>query len=196
LLAQPVGRLLTMLASVLRPRLAVDVGTFTGYSALSIAEGLEPGAKVISCERDAARAAIAARYFARSTYGDRIELRIGPALDTLHALDEPIGLAFIDGDKSEYWDYYEVILARLEPRGIIVVDNTLMLGGAVLGEGAVSTLQPMFRSAVKAIVEFNRRVQDDSRTENCLLTAGDGVTLITRRVPTLRAGAAGSPHDV
>ncbi len=182
LVASPVGRLLTMMASVLRPRIAVDVGTFTGYSALSIAEGLAPGARVITCERDATRAAMARRYFANGPYADRVDLRVGPALDTLRDLEEPIGLAFIDGDKAEYWDYYDAIVRRLEPRGVVVVDNTLMLGSVVLGQEGLDQLHPVFERAARAIVDFNRRVQDDPRTDNCLLTVGDGVTVITRRL--------------
>ena len=97
------GRLLKILASTLRPRLAVDVGTFTGYSALCMAEGLPASSKLITCEIDAKYASFAQHFFLKSPYRELIDLRIGPALDTLLAIDEPIGLAFIDSHISQYF---------------------------------------------------------------------------------------------
>src|SRR5204863_2407609 len=123
-----VGRLLAILSATVRPKLAVDVGTFTGYSALCLAEGLAADGRVITCEADPATAAIAARAFARSPHAARIELRVGPALATLRALPAAIDLAFIDADKGQYWDYYDAIVERLAPRGLVAVDNTLLFG--------------------------------------------------------------------
>jgi caffeoyl-CoA O-methyltransferase len=175
-----VGRLLKILTTTLSPDLAVDVGTYTGHSALCIAEGLRDGARVVTCEIDPKQAELARGYFAQSPYQDRIDLRVGPALDTIRSLDKRIGLAFIDGEKNEYWDYCEAILERLAPRGLIVVDNTLMLGSVLLDDAQAKSLHPVFQGLRDAIAKFNKRVQDDRRVDNCLLTISDGVTLISR----------------
>jgi caffeoyl-CoA O-methyltransferase len=180
-----VGRVLATLVSTLRPALVVDIGTFTGYSALCLAEELPPRGRVITCEIDPAMAAIAARYFARSPHGAKIDLRVGPAAETLRTIRKPIDLAFIDADKGQYWAYYEAILERLAPNGLIVVDNTLMFDTVVMSEAEAKRLPPMVRKNRAAIRAFNRRLHADPRTEQCLLTVRDGLTLI-RRVSYLR----------
>jgi O-methyltransferase len=176
-----VGRLLKLLVAALRPTLAVDVGTFTGNSALCIAEGLPAHGKVITLEVSEERAAFARRYFDLSPYRDRIDLRVGRALDTLRTIDTPIGFAFIDADKGEYWDYYDAIIERLSPTGLIAVDNTLFLGLPFLEESEVASLPPPLRALRGSTIEFNRRVHDDPRAETCMLTVRDGITLIRRR---------------
>ena len=173
-----VGRLLTILTAALRPRLAVDVGTFTGYSALCIAEGLPRGGRVITCEVDPAIAAIAREHFATSPHRRKIDLRVGPAIETLRRVRGRIGLAFIDADKRGYWDYYDAIVRRLAPDGLIVVDNTLMFGTVALSDREARALRPELQQSRAAIREFNRRVLADPRTEQCVLTVRDGVTLI------------------
>ena len=176
-----VGRLLAMLSATIRPKLAVDVGTFTGYSALCLAEGLAPGGRVITCEVDPAAAAIAARNFARSPHRKRIELRVGRARDTLRALPARIELAFVDADKGQYWDDYDAIVERLAPRGLVVVDNTLLFGLVLASERDARTLPAPIQKMRRAIRAFNRRVHRDPRTEQCLLTVRDGITLVRRR---------------
>ncbi len=176
-----VGRLLTMLAAVLRPKLAVDIGTFTGYSAISIAEGLPAGSRVVTCEADPARAEVARGFFEKGPHGDKIDLHVGPALATLGDSREPIGLAFIDGEKTEYWAYYEAVLGRLTPEGLIVVDNTLFFGSVLVGDAAAKELPLAVRRNRAAILKFNQRLRDDARSETCLLTVRDGLTLIRRR---------------
>jgi len=169
------GAFMTVLATALRPRLAVEVGTFTGYSALCVASALEPGAKLICCDVSEEWTSIARRYWERAGVAGRIDLRIGPALDTLRALpSEPqIDLAFIDADKSAYPAYYEEIFTRLSPGGAILVDNVLR-GGAVADpsrddEGTI------------AMRAFNEHVVADSRASTVLLPIGDGLTIISRR---------------
>lgn len=178
---RPVGRLLKILTSVLQPKLAIDIGTYTGHSALSIAEGLPEDGKVVTCEIDPQQAERARSYFTKSPFGARIDLRVGPALDIIRTIGRPIDLAFIDGDKAEYCDYYDAILDRLAPRGLIIVDNTLMLGGVLIDQEEATKLHPVFRKVRKSISEFNRHVLRDPRTENCLLTVSDGLTLISKR---------------
>jgi caffeoyl-CoA O-methyltransferase len=135
---------------------------------------------LITCEIDSKQAENARRYFVESPCRDRIDLRIGPALETIRAIQDPIGLAFIDGEKSEYFEYYEAVLERLAPRGMIVVDNTLFLGSILLDDEQASALHLVFQTRRRAILDFNRRVQNDPRTQNCLLTVSDGLTLISR----------------
>jgi caffeoyl-CoA O-methyltransferase len=167
------GRFLKMLTALVRARLALDIGTFTGYSALSIAEALPPDGRVVTCEASDEHAAIARRHFAASPVGDRIELRVGPALDTIATLEGPIDLVFIDADKTGYLDYYEAVLPKLAPTGVIAVDNVLW-SGRVLDDDDQSPDTAALRA-------FNDHVAADPRVECVMLTIRDGVTLIRRR---------------
>ncbi len=173
MLSGPVeGRLLETLAWVTRARLAVDIGTFTGNSAIAMAGGLADGGRVVTCDVNPETLAIARRFIAASPYEDRIEVREGPALDTLAALEGPIDLVFIDADKTNYLNYYEAVLPKLAERGLIAVDNT-MWGGAVLDDSDMST-------DTVAIRAFNDHVVRDDRVVCVQLTVRDGVTLIRR----------------
>jgi caffeoyl-CoA O-methyltransferase len=169
------GALLTWLTRLLDVRFAVEIGTFTGYSALSIARGLPPGGRLLCCDINEEWTGIARRHWARAGLGDRIELRIAPALQTLAALPpEPrVDLAFIDADKPNYRHYYEALLPRLAPRGIIVFDNVLW-GGSVVEAGNTeeSTV------AIRALNDFVAR---DPRVEAVMLPVADGITFVRRR---------------
>jgi caffeoyl-CoA O-methyltransferase len=160
------GRLLELLVWFGRPKRVLEVGTFSGHSALSMAAALPEGGRIDACELDPERAAFAQRYFDRSPYGSRITLHVGPALETIHGLEGDFDFVFIDADKEGYVDYYEAVLPRLTERGLIVADNTLA-GGRVLSE------QP-------PIARFNEHVAADSRTVQVLLSVRDGMTLIRR----------------
>ena len=169
MIAGPVlGQLLRFLVAMLAPRLVVEIGTFSGYSALAMAGGLPPGGRIVTCELSPERAAFAQGYFDRSPWGDRIELRVGPALDTVEALDGPFDFVFIDADKDGYTGYYEAVVPKLSPRGVIAVDNTLS-GGDVVDPGDERD---------RVMAAFNDHVHADERTENVLLSVRDGVTLI------------------
>jgi len=169
MIAGPVlGRLLRFLVAMLAPRLVLEIGTFSGYSALAMAGGLPPEGRIVTCELSPERAEFAQGYFDRSPWGDRIEVRVGPALDTVNALEGPFDFVFIDADKDGYPGYYEAVVPKLSPRGVIAVDNTLS-GGDVA--------DPVDERD-RAMAEFNAHVQADARTENVLLSVRDGVTLI------------------
>jgi len=169
------GAFTEVLVRALAPGLAVEVGTFTGYSALAIAKGLPADGRLICCDVSTEWTDIARPHWEQAGVADKIELRIGPALDTLRAMprDIAIDFAFIDADKVSYVDYYEELLARLSPRGLIAVDNTLW-------SGAVVDAADDSRDTV-AIQAFNDHVARDPRTVAALGTIGDGVTLITHR---------------
>ena len=158
-----VGRLLEALVFLIQPRLVLELGTYAGTSALMMAGALPDGGRIVTCELSDEHADWAQGGIDASPYADRIEIRRGPALDTIAAIDEPIDLCFIDADKPGYVGYYEAVLPKLAPRGLIAADNTLR-GGQVL-EGNVMD-------------EFNRHVAADPRSAQVLLTVRDGVTLI------------------
>jgi len=168
------GAFLEMLVHAVRARLVLEIGTFTGYSAISMAAALPEGGRIITCEVDPEHAAHARDNIEASGFADRIELREGPALETVADLKGPFDLVFIDADKAGYCDYYEAVLPKLTPHGLIAADNTLR-NGSVLEAEPEST-------ATRAIQRFNDAVVADPRVRCAQLTIRDGVTLI-RRLP-------------
>jgi caffeoyl-CoA O-methyltransferase len=160
------GRFLELLVWVARPHRVLEIGTFTGHSALAMAAALPEGGQIDTCELDPDRAAVAQRYFDRSPHGSWITLHLGPALETISRLDGEFDFVFIDADKEGYVDYYEAVLPRLAERGLIVADNTLWSGRVLDGEGP--------------IVRFNEHVAADPRSVQVLLSVRDGMTLIRR----------------
>jgi caffeoyl-CoA O-methyltransferase len=172
MIAGPVlGRLLRFLVAIAAPQLVLEIGTFSGYSALAMAGGLPPGGRILTCELSPERAEFARRYFARSPWADRIDLRVGPALETVAALDGPFDFVFIDADKTGYPAYYDAVVPKLSPRGVIAIDNTLR-GGDVA--------DPV-DDGDRAMAAFNAHVHADERTESVILSVRDGVTLIRLR---------------
>jgi caffeoyl-CoA O-methyltransferase len=165
---------LTMITKIQRVRHAVEVGTFTGLSSIAIARGLVPGGRLICCDVSEEFTAVARRYWKRAGLDDRIELRLGPAADTLAAMpEEPhIDLAFIDADKTGYPAYWNAIVPRLVPGGLVLVDN-------VLWDGQVVDAHP--DRSTQAIIDFNAMVLADARVESMLLPLADGVTLARKR---------------
>jgi caffeoyl-CoA O-methyltransferase len=173
------GRLLTALVAMLRPRSVLEIGTFTGYSALSMAEALPPDGRIVTCDISQEHLAIARRHIAASPYAGVIEIRSGPALETIATLPGPFDLVFIDADKPSYSAYFEATLAKLAPDGVILVDNVLWSG---------RVLDPAVTDAdTAAIRAFNDQVLADDRVEVVMLTVRDGVSLIRHR----RADRAG-----
>ncbi len=162
------GRLLKLLVQICRPQLVLELGTFTGYSALSMAEGLPDGGRIITCDVDPVARDVAQAAFDESPFGTRIELRMGPALETLRALDETIDFAFVDADKLNYQAYYEEILTRTRPGSVILFDNMLWSG---------RVLDPA-DDEDRALDALNTTIAADDRVENVLLTVRDGVQLV------------------
>ena len=165
------GRLLKLIVQLLQPGLVLEVGSFTGYSALSMAEGLAENGKIITCEIDPMAQRIAQAAFDASPVGHKIELRMGPAIDTIRQLTETIDLAFIDADKENYPIYYEEILVRTRSGGVIIIDNSLWSG---------RVLDPQDGDS-KAVARLNNIIYQDTRIENVLLTVRDGIQLVRKK---------------
>ncbi len=164
------GAFLKMMAQLVGARRVLEIGMFTGYSALCFAEALPADGMVITCEVDEESAALARQYFARSSIGKKIEIRMGPALDTMRELTGPFDLIFIDADKVNYLNYYRRALDLLSQTGVILIDNVLWDGDVLK--------QPPPDEQTAAIQELNRTVSNDSRVSAVLVTIRDGVLVV------------------
>ncbi len=182
--------LLQMLVRVSGTRRVLEIGTFTGYSALALAEALPEDGCIVSCEINPEHARIAQSFFDRSPHGRKIRLALGPALDTLRQLpaEERYDFVFLDADKENYLNYYEAVLPHLECGGLIAADNVLW-SGRVLDlektadavQGRTSVAGDRMSGATHAIVRFNERVSTDGRVACVMLPLRDGVSLIRKR---------------
>jgi len=169
------GAFLTWLVRLLGVRTAIEIGTFTGYSAISIARGLPADGRLLCCDVSEEWTAIARRYWARAGLADRITLRLAPALDTLRGLPATphVEFVFIDADKTSYRAYYEELLPRLKPNGVVVFDNVLW-GGSV----ADPAKRDESTEAIRALNDF---VVTDARVDAVMLPVADGITLVRKR---------------
>lgn len=169
------GALLTFLARLIGATFVVEVGTFTGYSALCLARGLPLGGRLVCCDIDTTWTDIAQEYWQKAGVADRIDLHIGHAADTLAQLppDPPIDMAFLDADKTGYERYYQLLMERMRPGGLIAVDNTLSAGRVVQS-------QPRSEN-VRATQVFNDELMTDERVDVVLLTVADGVTVVRKK---------------
>ncbi|MFD6530551.1 O-methyltransferase [Streptomyces sp. NPDC060184] len=172
--AREQGPLLAFLVRLTDARLVVEVGTFTGFGALSMARALAPDGRLIACDVSEEWTAYGRAAWEKAGVADRIDLRIAPALNTLRALPrEPhIDFAYLDADKGGYLGYWEELVPRMRPGGMIATDNTLFHGGVV---------DPHATGAAAAIREFNDHVLADDRMDSVLLTVADGLTLSRKR---------------
>lgn len=172
------GQLMALLVRLMGARRALEVGVFTGYSGLCVAQALGPGGQLVACDVSETWTAVARRYFEEAGLTDRLDLRLAPALDTLAALraagqEGRFDFAFLDAHKPEYVAYYEHALALLRPGGLVAVDNTLWAGRVV---------DPADRDEdTEAIRAFNAHLRDDARVELSLVPIGDGLTLARKR---------------
>jgi caffeoyl-CoA O-methyltransferase len=170
------GRFLATLVALSGAHRILEFGTFTGYSSISMASVLPRDGKVITLDVDPEATAIARRYMDESGHGEKIEIRLGPALETLRDVEGPFDLVFIDADKENYVNYYEAALPLLADDGLLIADNVLWSGRVVEDEGDEST---------RAIKEFNEHVAADERVVSVMLTVRDGMTLVRKRESTL-----------
>jgi caffeoyl-CoA O-methyltransferase len=165
--------LLQVLVRMMGAKRCIEVGTFTGYSALAIALALPSTGKLVCCDVSEEWTAIGRRYWKKAGVEKKIDLRIGPALETLKTLKGRYHFAFVDADKPNYWNYYERCLALLRKGGVIGVDNTLW-GGSVINPEKQG-------ESTRALREFNRRLAKDRRVDIALVPIGDGLTLAVKR---------------
>lgn len=165
------GAFLKMLVRLCGARRVLEVGMFTGYSALSMAEGLPDDGELITCDLDPRAEEVARRYFAQSPHGKKIRIAMGPAIETLARLEGPFDAVFLDADKENYVRYYQRAMELLRPGGLLIADNTLW-GGRVLNPQTASD---------RGIVEFNEVVAADPRVERVLVTVRDGVMLARKK---------------
>jgi caffeoyl-CoA O-methyltransferase len=166
------GQFLARLVRLSGAKRILELGTFTGYSSISMASELPADGQIITCDIDPEATGIARRYMDESGFGDKIEIRLGPALETIETLEGPFDLVFIDADKPNYKAYYEAVLPKLADNGVLIADNVLWSGRVVEEGGDESTL---------AIKDFNEHVANDDRVVSVMLTVRDGMTLVQKR---------------
>jgi len=167
------GRFLQQLVFGVQAKRVLELGTFTGYSSLSMAMALPEGGHIDTCEVSEEHAEVARRYHARSPYSDRITIHMGPALETIEQLGGEWDFVFVDADKENYGNYYEALVPRLAPAGLMAIDNTLWSGRVLDDDDDTET--------TRSIRELNDRIASDDRVVAVQLTVRDGVTLVRRR---------------
>src|SRR5690606_2491430 len=168
------GRLLSLISKLIRPKRILEIGTFTGYATLCLAEGLPKDGKIITIDRNEELMYLPKKYFAESEFSNQIEIKTGNALDVLDELDENFDLVFIDADKSNYINYYEKVLTKMNSGGVILADN-------VLWYGKVLTEPKENDKDTKILKEFNDLIANDNRVETIILPIRDGISLIRKK---------------
>lgn len=165
------GRVLSMFSKMIRPRVVLEIGTYLGYSALCFAEGLVEGGKVITLDVNEETNKVARSFIEKSEFKSVIDFHLGPGTEIIPTLKETIDLVFIDADKPNYANYYNLVFEKLRPGGFIIADNVLWSG---------TVLNPGDDENAKALAEFNKMVLADDRVENVLLPIRDGLMVIKK----------------
>lgn len=168
------GRVLAMLSHMIKPRRVLEIGTYTGYSALCIAEGMTADGKIITIDINAELEERVRGYFAESSYSGNIDFRVGNAVDLIPGIEEKFDLVFIDADKINYPAYFDLVMNKLNTGGFIIADNVLWSGKVLMEE-------ELMDKDTKAIHEFNSKVQNDSRVENVLFPIRDGLMIVRKK---------------
>lgn len=167
------GQILTMISSMTRPKCILEIGTFTGYSALCLAKGLAPGGRLHTIEIDDELESIAVKYFQKSGMADHIIHHIGDALQIIPSINESFDLVFIDADKRDYCGYYHAVIDKVPVGGFLLADN-------ILWNGKVADPHAATEEQTKGILEFNDLVQNDARVRNVILPVRDGIMLVQK----------------
>lgn len=168
------GRILSMLSHMLRPKRILEIGTYTGYSALCLAEGLAPGGKLITLDKNEELEELVRRYIAEAGLEQTIDFKLGDAIELIPQTEGPFDLVFIDADKTNYHRYFQLVLQKVRPGGFIIADN-------VLWSGKVLETNLKADEDTRAIREFNRLVRADDRVEKVLLPVRDGLMIIRKK---------------
>ncbi len=175
------GAFLRLLAQLMGARRAVEVGTFTGYSGLCIAQGLAPDGVLHTCDVDPVALGVARRYFGEAPWGARVRVHEGPALASIASIEGPLDLVFIDADKPSYTAYWEALVPKVRPGGLLVADNVLWSGRVVELDAVDAPARGGFDEDTRALWAFNEHVARDERVERVTLTVRDGLLLARRR---------------
>ena len=167
------GRALSMLSHMIRPQYILEIGTYTGYSAICLAEGMQADGKLVTIDVNEELEDMAVKYFNEAGYGHVIDQRIGNALDIIPTLTYPWDVVFVDADKTNYSNYFDLVIDQVKPGGYIIADNVLWSGKVV---------QPVKDSDkdTRALLDFNKKVHDDSRVDNLLLPIRDGLMILRK----------------
>jgi caffeoyl-CoA O-methyltransferase len=165
------GRVLSMISKLIQPKLILEIGTYTGYSAICLAEGLAGDGTLITIDINEELEKRVRKYFEEAGISSRVQYRIGDATKIVSTLDGPFDLVFIDADNENYGRYYDMVIDKVREGGIILADNVLWSG---------KVLQAKQDKDTRAIVEFNKRIQQDARVENVLLPIRDGILMIRK----------------
>jgi len=168
------GRTLSMISHMIKPKTVLEIGTFTGYSAICLAEGLAENGKIITIDINEELEAFAKKYFVKAGIETKIEQRIGDAMELVPSITEELDLVFIDADKTNYANYYEMVLPKLRIGGYIIADNVLW-SGKILEDSNKDDAD------TKALIDFNKKVQADNRVQNVLFPIRDGIQVIRKK---------------
>lgn len=165
------GRILSAISHMVRPQNILEIGTYTGYSALCFAEGLAENGKIITIDQNEELEPIVSKYFNKSKYANQIEFKIGNAVEIIPTLTQTFDLVFIDADKENYSNYFDLVIDKVRPGGFILADNVLWSGNVIKPESEMD-------ESTKAIHNFNKKVHQDSRVENVLFPIRDGIMVL------------------
>ena len=166
------GRLLSMFSRIARPRIVLEIGTYMGYSTICLAEGLTPDGRVITLDVDEETNRIAKSFWDRSEFGEKIEAHLVPALDFIPRIEESIDLVFIDADKENYSNYFQLVLPKMSPGGLVIADNVLWSGDVLNVESGTTN-----KTSSRALHEYNRMVNQHPAVDNILLAVRDGLMI-------------------
>ncbi len=167
------GRVLSTLSKLIQPKIILEIGTYMGYSALCLAEGLQADGKLITLDAERETFEISSAFFAKSEFADKIDARFGNALEIIPKLDETFDLVFIDADKPNYANYFDLVFPKMKVGGIIIADN-------VLWSGKVLDTKTFDDESTIALQKFSEKIQSDKRVSNVLLTIRDGLMVIRK----------------
>jgi len=168
------GRILSMFSHMIQPKNILEIGTYTGYSAICFAEGMKPNGKLITIDINNELETMANSYFEKSGFGNQIEMKIGNAMDIIPELELDFDLVFIDADKNNYSNYFDLVIDKVNKGGFIIADN-------VLWSGKVTTEEVTTDTDTKALDEYNKKIHEDSRVENVLMPVRDGL-MVARKL--------------
>ena len=168
------GRILSMFSHMIQPKNILEIGTYTGYSAICFAEGMKPNGKLITIDINNELETMANSYFEKSGFGNQIEMKIGNAMDIIPELELDFDLVFIDADKHNYSNYFDLVIDKVNKGGFIIADN-------VLWSGKVTTEEVTTDTDTKALDEYNKKIHEDSRVENVLMPVRDGL-MVARKL--------------